>query len=167
MKEFYKVLQSYRKISYENPFGTKDRVPTIPMKFIWNGLFHRNFTKRLNFMESILCVTHQIHVFFVQSIQTFSFLCFLNTQDSRCQGIIFLHFFFSCVSRVLHSKEALNQYTMHEKVSILLYGQSDQSGLHIYHPIYSVACESSDFLPPLFSMQVRIHFKAGEFAIVV
>jgi hypothetical protein len=93
------------KIS-SKPIGTKDWVVANPVKFYGMAYFIyflENSTKKLNLMESFLCVTHSHQIpMFSYSPSKCSML-----QDSRCSSIQFRHFFYFCVSRILHSKEIL------------------------------------------------------------
>lgn len=56
-------------------FETKDWVPTYPMNFLWNGLFHRDVGGILprgwtSWKASFVSLPHQIPVFFMCSVQT-------------------------------------------------------------------------------------------------
>lgn len=91
------------------------------MEWLVSYEFWRNFTKRLNLMESFLCVTVSSNsCVFCLLHPNIQFPVFSQSIGFKMSGHYIPSLFYSYISRTLHSDEALNQYTMHEKVSIIL-----------------------------------------------
>jgi hypothetical protein len=73
----------------------------------------------LNLMENFLCVSLSHRLCFSYALSKHShlaiyFLCFLNSLDSRCQGILFLRFSYSCICRIISPKQPLNKMLSRE-----------------------------------------------------